>query len=224
MISEIIQYGLKIETYQSKRNHVCLVQYKEHKYVLKEMNDQSLWKKEIGVLRQLSSAGVSVPCIIEAEYPYIVLEYLDGELLLDLFNEYEEKCCGQSDMQQLIEMWLEWLEGFYNTTKLLFGETYICLDINFRNYILREKNCRLQMYWIDFEQCRPGIIEEDMGRIMAFALMYEPVDTEWKKEFIRLFVKMAVERFDLNKALVQKEYEQELLAMKIRRKYKNNVK
>ena len=217
LIKEIVEHGVKIQNYQSKRNHVCLMEYQGNRYVVKDMQDKQLWEKEIQLLQQLSRDGNLVPDIIEAEYPYIILEYLDGKLLLDVFEEYEMKCSGEYENQKLIGMWLEWLEGFYDSNHSLFGEQYICLDINFRNYMLREINHEFFMYGFDFEQCRTGAIETDIGRMMAFALMYHPAKTRWKQRFIELLEKMAIEKFNLNKALVQQEYEQELLVMHTRR-------
>ena len=217
LVREIIEHGVKIQNYQSKRNHVCLMEYQGSRYVVKDMQDEKLWEKEIQLLQQLSRDGSLVPDIIEAEYPYIILEYLDGKLLIDVFEEYEMKCSGEYENKKLIGMWLEWLEGFYDSSHSLYSEQYICLDINFRNYMLREMNHQLFMYGFDFEQCRQGVIETDIGRMMAFALMYHPAKTRWKQQFIDLLAKMAIEKFNLNKALVQKEYEQELLVMKTRR-------
>ena len=217
LIKEIVEHGLKINDYQSKRNHVCLMEYHGKRYVVKDMQDKKLWEKEIQLLQQLSRDGNLVPDIIDAEYPYIILEYLDGKLLLDVFEEYEMKCSREFENQKLIDMWLEWLEGFYESSHSLYGEPYICLDINFRNYMLKEMNHQLVMYGFDFEQCRPGVIETDIGRMMAFALMYHPAKTRWKQQFIDLLENMAIEKFNLNKDIVQKEYEQELLIMQTRR-------
>ena len=85
-------------------------------------------------------------------------------------------------------------------------------DVNFRNFIIREK-----VYGIDLEECREGEIEEDIGSLCAYGLTYSPTFTPWKMIMIGTLFQILCSEFNLDKELVRKKIYQELLILARRR-------
>ncbi len=192
---------------ESRRNEVWLVEneeiYIQKRYTQPESKQQELFYLEI-------MKGMHVPAVERVEKEWIQLSYLEGRLLLDIYEELERQ---QASPLHVIRQLVNSMEEFYQKTIEHFGRSHSLGDMNFRNYIIRENIC----YRIDLEECTQGTIEEDVGRLMAFAMWYDPICTNWKEVFIATLKKECEERFHLQGEQIQGYYEDEVGRIKIRR-------
>lgn len=205
--------------YESKKNNVYLIKAytygsQEVHYVLKYYPVIHNMHKELEFLELLMDK-VAVPEVLFHGNRYLILEHLDGILLLDALFSHEGDspltCFIKTDI--LLNEFVRWLRGFYSTAKTSSGCQIILGDVNFRNFIFNEK-----IFGIDFEDCRAGYIEEDAGRICAFSLSYLPAFTEGKIEVTRKLLSMLIEALELDRGLAIKEIEKELYSISKRRK------
>ncbi len=216
-----------LEKYKSKRNQVERVSIGNEQCIRKTMQNNQVLEYEQGILEQLQAAGVDVPRIIRVnkEKRELFLEYIDGTLLLDWFEQCEESyengsvCEAQQEMTVVIEQWIKWLDSFYQVGQSKEAQRIVC-DVNFRNFILQEAG----MYGIDFELCKMGTIEEDVAKIAAFGIMYTPEHTLFKKLFVNTFIEKSLAKWGLDDILIHQYYQDELAMIKKRRSASSLIK
>ena len=206
----------------SKKNDVYLLKTgksgEKGKYLIyKKYSQPDKMPREIEMLRLLKEKGVAVPQIYYTGDSYILMEYLEGPLFLDFFC-WQENICGpvasslKGPTYQTIYSLCCWFKDFYAATREAAGRQLIMGDVNFRNFIIREK-----IYGIDMEECREGKIEEDIGSLCAFALTYSPSFTPWKKVMAGELFRVISNELDLDKELLKEEIQKELMAIAVRR-------
>lgn len=208
--------------FTSRKNNVFLVRTnkpsEKGKYlVYKKYSCQGRMLREIEMLRLLKEKGVPVPQIYGTGGDYILLEYLDGPVFLDHFCWLESISGSESSFlrepaYQSIYSLCRWFKNFYIASREIAGRQLIMGDVNFRNFIVREK-----IYGIDLEECREGKIEEEVGSLCAYALTYTPSFTVWKMAMVGELLRVLTDELDLNKELVKKEIKKELLVLAGRR-------
>jgi hypothetical protein len=75
-----------------------------------------------------------------------------------------------------------------------------------------------KLYGIDFEDCREGAVEEDIGRLNGLiSITYEPAFTEYKMQFAREVLSALGSRMPLDSDQVLSEIVKELDAIGERR-------
>lgn len=206
----------------SRKNSVFLVKTshpdeKEKYLVCKKYSRPASMPGEIKMLCLLKKKGVPVPQIYGTGEDYILLEYLEGPLFLDYFCRQESiggsesRSLNESAYQSIYSL-CHWFKGFYRASREIAGKQLIMGDVNFRNFIMREK-----IYGIDLEECREGKIEEEVGSLCAFALTYDPSFTLWKMAMIGELIRVFTGELKLDKGLVKKEIKKELLVIAARR-------
>ena len=195
----------------SKRNEVFRIVEEGKSYILKRFTDQKDMKREIEILELLNNKGIKVPLILGMKENALFLEDLGTNTLLEWYETQEKK--KLLSYGEMLRKLLEWIKQFYSVTSEYYEEQMILTDINFRNFILKDE----EIYGIDFEQVQPGRIEVDAGKIVAFALTYEPVMTKWKWCFCNEFIEIFSTEFNMNKDFILKERDFELKEMEKRR-------
>ncbi|MFI3207158.1 MAG: hypothetical protein R3Y33_07900 [Clostridia bacterium] len=193
----------------SKRNEVLLVEENDNIFISKIFSDKTCLDNEYKYLKLLQN--FAVPKVLDIKNNNLFLEYIDGKIFIDEFMTCEEQ---NKSPDFLINILLDWLDNFYKLTKKHFGKQHIIDDINFRNFIIKEN----EIYGIDFEQCHTGEIEYDIGKMSAFAIMYEPIKTKWKMNFLEKFLETSIDKFNLDKQKVYEYFELELKSIYERRK------
>jgi hypothetical protein len=141
----------------SRRNNVTL----ENGRIVKRFSDVLSMKRELDLVILLKNAGVIVPDVLKTEDKVIEYTFLKGDIYQNLVDDFNKKHANAL---------LRWLESFYAVTKTLRG------DVNLRNFIYCPENdiCA----GIDFEEERgKGERESDYGRIIAYAVTYDPAFT-----------------------------------------------
>ena len=202
--------------FKSKKNNVFLLNSgqtgtKGNYLIYKEYSCPNRMQKEVEMLSMLKENGLPVPEILVTGKDYIGLEYLEGDLLLDCYCDLERT--DDLSIEPLpesaylfIHALCSWFKKFYQVTGDMTGKRIIMGDVNFRNFIVKDV-----MYGIDFEECREGSIEEEIGSLCAFALTYDPSFTVWKKTMVSELQRFFIDELGLDKELLKKEVENQLL-------------
>ena len=195
---------------KSKRNNVFRIVEDEGTYILKKFENHENYIREKEVLSILKKAGVNVPSIIKAEENYLYLEDLGEVNFLEWYEEQEKN--NALDISMVYNL-CSWFKDFYSAVFEFYKKQFILYDVNFKNFII----CDNKVYGIDFEQVKPGHIEEDAGRLSAFALTYNPSMTEWKMDFRNILINILSNELNIEKEKIISEENKELAAIKKRR-------
>ena len=195
---------------KSKRNNVFRIVEDEGIYILKKFENHENYIREKEVLSILKKAGINVPSIIKAEENYLYLEDLGEVNFLEWYEEQEKN--NALDISMVYNL-CSWFKDFYSAVFEFYKKQFILYDVNFKNFII----CDNKVYGIDFEQVKPGHIEEDAGRLSAFALTYNPSMTEWKMDFRNILINILSNELNIEKEKIISEENKELAAIKKRR-------
>jgi len=214
-----IEY-IKVKKYFSRLNSVFLIESlndKKEKFILKDFeNNSDMINAELNGMKIFENFS---PKVYFSDQRYLVHEYIPGNTFLSSYEEAEKT---DSDPELMINSFVEFLKTAYES-----APGYILGDINFNNFIIRESKPEisrtLPISFIDYENVKPGEIEEDLGRMMAFALTYDPVFTDWKFGFVAEFIERAVKFLKADKAKMLFYAEKEFEAMNVRRRLEIDI-
>jgi hypothetical protein len=224
LTSVLRDFSIKKQFISKKNNVYCINTEQEaftgtgKQFVFKEYNhpQQSLLR-EANMLEELKRREVAVPHLYYVDNEGIIIEFIEGPLLLD-FVCWQENVSGSNNsaiegpVYQAIYSLCCWFKDFYTAAQDISGKQLIMGDVNFRNFIIREK-----IYGVDFEEYREGRIEEDIGRLCAYALTYTPAFTSWKIAMTGALFRVLNYELGLDKELTKREMQKELLAIARRR-------
>jgi tRNA A-37 threonylcarbamoyl transferase component Bud32 len=182
-------------------------------------------KKEAFMLTTLKGRRIPVPEIYFEGKDYLFMEYLDGENLLDIITGQEFMAQKGPDFERqsnkiiksLVEKVCNYLKSYYVETKKAIGKSLIMGDMNLRNFILKSKSDRNELYRVDFEDYSNGNIEEDLGSFCAFIVSYYPAFTSWKIDFAKKFFISFNDYFCVDAANMKKEIKKRLSMLNLRR-------
>ena len=213
--ADLLNYVVE-KKFTSKKNNVYLLSSaqpgEEGQYlVYKEFSSPNRMQKEIEMLSMLKDNGLPVPQILIIGKDYIGLEYLEGTLLLDCYCDLERTDGSSTEpLPESVYLFIyalcSWFKIFYRVVRHITGKEIIMGDVNLRNFIVKDK-----IYGIDFEECREGSIEEEIGSLCAFALTYDPSFTIWKTTMVKELQRIFCEELKLDRELVKKEITKQLL-------------
>jgi hypothetical protein len=225
-----IEYNIQSQ-FLSKKNNVFKVNYQNEEGktdtgVLKVFGKRlKQLEKEVFMLTMLKDKGVAVPRIYFKGDDFLFIEYLGGKTLLDeisgqeSISQKEPSFNKQSNkaIDSIIEKVCSCLNSCYSEMKKATGKSIILGDMNLRNFVLKNTFYGDELYRIDFEDCRTGIIEEDLGSFCAFILSYYPALTEWKVGLARKFIISFQQSFSIDINILKKEIEKSLSTLYLRR-------
>ncbi len=221
---DISEYRIK-KQFPSKKNRVYLVKGRYDSggtlnFVLKAYNDdiESSIQREADFLEGLHREGVNVPKLYYRGERSIMMEYIKGATLIDTMTDVEYIAGKNRDyinVKGIAMHMARWLDSFYQGAKKLTGKDTILWDVNLRNFLIDFK-----LYGIDFENCREGYVEEDIGRLMAFIVTYEPAFTDFKVQFAQEIYNAVQSRLPVDRDRVKEEILKEFHAIERRRDIK----
>jgi len=112
-------------------------------------------------------------------------EFVDGETLTQqaagvLQNPY--------DFMEFTNKLLDWYQEYRKLVNFSLG------DIDFDDFVVRDGN----ILCIDFEQCKPGLVEDDIAIFAANISLVTGGYTVFGMEDAKIFVKEAWKRFEMN--------------------------
>ncbi|MDW7672456.1 MAG: RIO1 family regulatory kinase/ATPase [Bacillota bacterium] len=212
------------EKYYSKKNNVFRVvcngreNESEKQVVVKHfLQSQKHFQREVMILEHLHLQGIPVPSLYRYTDRLLIMEHLPGSTLLQLLEKAEQ----EDDLRDferyrvkkhLVYGLLNWLHQTYAHLRDLYGQPMILCDIHFRNFIVGR-----HLYGFDFENCRPGFIEEDLAAVMVYLLHYDPAWTLWKRELATLFRLEAMRLFPLDPERLKHCFESKVNELHCRR-------
>ncbi len=194
----------------SKRNNVLRIVEDDRTYIAKKFENKENYIREKEILNILINAKINVPSIIKAEQNSLYLEDLGGITFLDWYEELEKQ--NTLDISMIYKL-SSWIKSFYEAISECYNEQIVLYDVNFKNFIIVND----EIYGIDFEQSQEGNIAEDLGKLSAFALTYDPSMTEWKINFRNIFVDILSKELNIKKEIIIAEEKKELSAIEKRR-------
>jgi len=193
--------------FRSKRNKVLL----RGGIVEKHFASIEAASYEAAALERLYAAGVSAPELIVREGCIIKMRYISGETLPDVIARLE-KTEDRSALKQAADEIIRWLGSYYRAVDTdNTGE--IRGDVNGRNFLFDGKRC----WGVDFEEPATGVKEQDIGRLVAYVLTYDPPGTTVKKAFADRLLDTAEQTLGADVTVVCHYRDQEQGAMRARR-------
>lgn len=197
---------------ESRRNDVFRVWKTDKTVICKQFRDEDRCQNEERFLRLLKGHGLEVPTVFECSDNRLILEDLGDTTLLDWYEAAEQ--ANDTNYQEVLFKLAQWMKRFYSITKAQTGASFILSDVNFKNFILKEA----VLYGIDFEETTTGDVLSDCVQLGAFALMYDPIATPWKQDFVKALFSTLESVLGIDKKLLYAEYEQAVKKMTLRRK------
>lgn len=154
--------------FYSRKNTVTL----ENGKVVKRFANVDSFRCELDMVELLKNRGVPVPNVLDAYENTIEYSFINGRTYQSLVDCFEKKHATAL---------LKWLDLYYAAAGTLRG------DVNLRNFIYCEENDTC--YGVDFEEvCYAGERESDFGRIIAFAVSYDPPFSKEKENCAKLLL------------------------------------
>jgi predicted Ser/Thr protein kinase len=211
--------GYTVKKQDSKRNMVNLVRYFDKSgtrksLIIKTYEYPQNCAKELFLLTSLKLKNVMVPDVYCCRKDQMIMEFIDGETLFDLFDRHERAQKPVESVMLILDRLCNWLKAFYTASQEICGRPIIRKDVNLRNFIVSNG----QIYGIDFENCCEGKPEEDVGKFCAFLITYIPAFTQWKSVLTNEIFLKIIKELNLNKEAVKNEFKKELYAIQQRRK------
>jgi len=196
-------------------------------YVLKKYRGKdrySRMKNELYFYSLLQENGLQVPPIFYEGEEVLVTRFTGDRTLLDYIIHEENQAPGRARPDSTgLAKWLPLLAGslryiydFNRTLREASGKSYILNDMNFRNFLLAGGD----IFRVDLEECRAGLLEEDMGKFMAFFLTYDPPFTTWKRSVSESMKSLCRDIMDMDITRIELEIKKELIRMDKRRDQK----
>lgn len=214
-----------VKRFDSKRNIVLLISSdiaQDGYFVLKIFRGKDRYirkKKEAFFLGSLDRAKIEVPELVFDSSDYMILEYLGEKNLLDLL-EVPQKGMSYLDLLGFFKKALDIIFDFGSTYNKTQKRPYILYDINLRNFLIRGQ----ALARIDFESCRTGLIEEDLGRFLAYLVTYYPIFDGIKKRLFKdLYRDIFSRKTQVKKDRLISEIKDELKSIRDRRGIKEDL-
>lgn len=218
---------LKLE---SKKNEVYQVKENGKKFVVKIFSDEQKYKTELFILDTLT--GMNLKILKRAKLNFdekmiglgkenaLVYQWIEGKTLLECIEEVEcLQLGGRKQEAWYIDEMLNCLSSWYEAMRHATGENWIVGDIHLRNFLYNQEE--KTVYLIDYEECRKGRIEEDLGRLAAHMVTYDsnyPKEKAWQAEYL---INKAVSSLGADFAFVEEEKDKSMTEINRRREAKN---
>lgn len=196
----------------SKNNKVERFLSGNQKWIRKTYTNPESMSCELNVLQRLKETNCFVPLVLGVAEDYIDLEDLGDQTLLRWYEEMET--AGSVQYKEMVVKLVHWLLSYYVGMSGYLAEPVWRSDMNFRNFIIKDN----QIYGVDFEEIEQGSLEGDAGFLMAFGLLYDPMMTEWKKDFSDCLLEVLADETKLPKDILLHSREQALQSLMERRK------
>ncbi len=188
----------------SKRNEVKRIINDDKTYIIKKFRCLDEFDKEKNILNILKENNANVPEILYAEKNTLFLQDLGEFTLLKWYEQIENK--NSECYEEIILKLCFYFSNIYEIFKNNFKEQLILYDVNFRNFIIKNN----EVYGIDFELVQKGELENDAGKLAAYALTYDPSNTHWKIKFCNVLINMFSDKLNIDKKLILEEQNKEL--------------
>ncbi|MDM8533725.1 hypothetical protein QUF55_03375 [Clostridiaceae bacterium HSG29] len=217
-----ISLNSEITKYNSRRNDVYKITTLDSTIVLKHFSNMKSnnynMLKEIKIITTLNNNNINVPKILSSTNSFYIMDHISDITLLKYLELSEKKSINNQISEEtkiVLTNFLKWLNSFYSTLSLSLNKEIILSDINLRNFLVLSNN---EISGIDFEAIGSGKIIEDLGKICAYILTYNPTFTDYKYNIISFLENQMISIFNVNPNRLIEEKIKQLTNLKIRRK------
>ncbi|MBR5381564.1 MAG: hypothetical protein IK136_02975 [Oscillospiraceae bacterium] len=155
--------------FKSKQNSVSPCAVDGRPAVRKVFSAPGRLETEAEAVSALRAGGAAVPETLGRGDGYIVYERVSGPTLLETLE-------GGLFTADTAEALADWLVRCRVSLENAFGKPMILGDIHLANFILHDGS----VYGVDFEECRPGRFEEDIGLLLAYIVTYDPAFSDYE--------------------------------------------
>jgi|GEM_PF-290270 len=155
--------------FKSKQNRVSPCVFEGRPAVRKVFSAPGRLETEAAAIEALRAGGAAVPETLGSADGAMIYERIDGPTLLEALES------GRFT-DEAAESLAAWLVRCRISLERAFTQPTILGDIHLANFILHDG----RVYGVDFEECRPGIFEEDVGRLLAYIVTYEPAFSDYE--------------------------------------------
>jgi tRNA A-37 threonylcarbamoyl transferase component Bud32 len=173
----------------SRKNRVWLVTlrntpFDDHDRIVVKQFQTENFSVEVAALKSALAAGVGVPQILYAVEDCLVLEFLAGPNLCDIFNATLDAV--------YVQKLADWLAGFHNASYQEAGAVLLKGDARLRNFIFHNG----AVFGLDFEEAREDTflydVAEAAGSIFDTAPgienpLFFPVKAKCVRDFLRAY-------------------------------------
>ena len=156
------------EKLESRQNKVYKIEVDGEIIIEKDFSGFDRLRRELEIRKALEDAGHNVPSLIKTDGMKVYYEFLQDDTLLTLL---ENEC-----IEEAAEKLALWLSRFYEITQKEYGGKMILGDIHLRNFIYHND----EIFGLDFEECMPGEIEQDIARLCAYIVTYSEPFSDYK--------------------------------------------
>jgi prepilin signal peptidase PulO-like enzyme (type II secretory pathway) len=161
-------------------------------------------EREAILLKSLRKHALRVPKLLDVDDKGILREWIDGPTVEEVLIQMEEAQVDHYDAQvneSLIYRLINWFYDFHTIASCMEHQDLVMHDVHPSNFVMR----RGQIYGLDFEDCRPGVVETDFGRFLVFIMRGGAF--EWRVEFVKQMLKSVEGEFRYNLELVKQGME-----------------
>lgn len=216
-----ISLNSEITKYNSKRNDVYKITNLGNTFVLKHFSNMKSnnynMLKEIKIITTLKNNNINVPSILSLANSFYLMDHISDITLLGYLELSEKESVNNHISEEtkiILTNFLKWLNSFYSTLSSSLNKEIILSDINLRNFLVLDNN---EITGIDFETVGSGKIIEDLGKICAYILTYNPTFTDYKYNIISFLENQMISIFNVNPNRLTEEKIKQLTNLKIRR-------
>ena len=198
----------------SRRNDVRHCQWNGKDVIRKRFTAQVDYLQEKSVYQNLLQDSPQLcPNVITFDdlRKEIILEYVSGVTVLEAL----EKAEIEKNQEQGIEIFtqlFDWMQSFYNSQKTEMAQG-VMGDINLRNFIWVEQH----IVGIDFEGSCLGDKSDEILRMMAFYLLYEPERTSFKLSVVDAMTNPLLKMTNRSVLLFWESVDEEIEKIRVRR-------
>jgi|GEM_PF-3043918 len=171
----------------------------------KVFSSKAAKEREAMLLKTLRKHALRVPKVLDEDEQGILREWIDGMTVEEILVRMEETQAEVYDAhanESLIYRLINWFYDFHTIASCMEHQDLVMYDVDPSNFVLR----RGQIYGLDFEDCRPGVVETDFGRFIIFLL--RSGDLQWRLSFAKQMLKSVEGEFRYNSELVRQAMEE----------------
>ena len=206
---EIFSRQTQIKTFFGRKNSVSLVSFNGFKAVKKVFAYEEDLEREKQMYQKLAGLGCAPEYFPGAEKE-LYISYVHGYTFLELLERQEQ--------QNYVD------ESLWRRLARIITETYrktgaIYSDLNLRNFLYDEEKDRI--FLIDLESFCKGNIEEKSAELCAFVLLYNPQNTEAKKQISKVMQDQFCELLGCSADKMKNETDKQIARILERRRLKN---
>lgn len=132
--------------------------------VLKIFSQKQRMDRELEVKDILKKYRMKTPDVLNVFSSAVVYQMIDAPNVLSLLDWGEEANISPREVGKWLIKICNYLLEYNQVTGLILG------DSNLRNFLLFDN----EIWGIDFEVSKRGGVEEDIGRLIAFIITYDP--------------------------------------------------